>query len=118
MVRHALLRPGEQPRQSSPTAATCLGAAGSKSSIGGRLPGGRRRCGEDEGLVFGLGLRLGPVLSLVLGLDYEDLGSDLSWSPGPSSNGDGVLGLVLVTVLGLVETQAQLHCWMASCSPC
>ena len=74
MVRHALLRPGEQPRQSSPTAATSLGAAGSKSSIGGRLPGERRRCGEDEGLVFGLGLRLGPVLSLVLGLDYEGFG--------------------------------------------
>ncbi|RVX13441.1 hypothetical protein CK203_021046 [Vitis vinifera] len=74
VVRHALLRPGEQPRQSSPTAATSLGAAGSKSSIGGRLPGGRRRCGEDEGLVFGLGLRLGPVLSLVLGLDYEGFG--------------------------------------------
>ncbi|RVW42891.1 hypothetical protein CK203_083001 [Vitis vinifera] len=74
VVRHALLRPGEQPRQSSPTAATSLGAAGSKSSIGGRLPGERRRCGEDEGLVFGLGLRLGPVLSLVLGLDYEGFG--------------------------------------------
>ena len=75
-----------------------------------------RTLGSD--LSWGTRPKFGGGRGVCIRLAHEDLGSDLSWSPGPSSNGDGVLGLLLVTVLGLVETQAQLHCWVASCSPC